>query len=210
VAIFGTPPTPPGIGFATTDKPVRTLADAKGMKLGQYGEWGTKEVNALGFTAVAVPPWEVYEAMQRGLVDGSNMDIVFLDTQNVGEIAKYWHPLGFIYCPFFMCINQDTWAGLPDDVKKGMMDAGANVPDNSDWGQEDYVSGILPRWPNIEVVDIAPDEQERWKATQDPIQQEYLDMLTKEKGVANAQQIWDRMNELLDEYDTPFTSDPHP
>jgi hypothetical protein len=89
------------------------------------------------------------------------------------------------------------------------MDAAANVPDNSDWGQQDYVKDILPAWPNITVVEIAPEEQERWKATQDPVQQEYMDML-KAKGVANAQEIFDRMNELLDKYSEPFASDPHP
>jgi TRAP-type C4-dicarboxylate transport system substrate-binding protein len=204
---WGTPPSPPGIGFVTKDKPVRTLEDAKGMKLGQYGVWGTKEVANLGFTPVAVPPWEVYESLQKGLVDGSNMDVIFLTNFRVGEVVKYWHPISFIFCPFWLAMNKDTWNKLPPDVQKVIMDATAKVHDNSDWGQRAFAATMLPAWPNVTEVKIAPEEQQRWIATQKPVQQEYIDML-KSKGV-DGQKIFDRMNELFAKYAEPLPAEPH-
>ncbi len=62
LALFATGTAPPGISLVTVDKPVHSLADLQGMKIGTYGEWGIKMVKILGAAPVPVPPPESYES----------------------------------------------------------------------------------------------------------------------------------------------------
>lgn len=198
MAIYATVPSPPGIGFATVDKPITTLEETKGVKMGIYGKWGTKMTDALGFTAVAVPPFEVYESIQRGVVDGSFMSANFLTIQNVGELVNYWHPITMNFCPFWLSMNWDSWNSLPPDIQKIMEDLATEIPDNVDIVLEDEMAQVMAMWPEIEVVKIAPDEQARWRERQDPVQAEYISELTA-KGY-NGQAAFDEMNRLFAEY----------
>jgi TRAP-type C4-dicarboxylate transport system substrate-binding protein len=198
MAMFATVPSPPGIGFATIDKPITTLEDMKGVKMGIYGKWGTKMTDALGFTPVAVPAFEVYESIQRGVVDGSFMSANFLTIQNVGELVKYWHPITMNFCPFWLSMNWDSWNKLPPDIQKIMEDLATEIPDNVDIILEDEMAQVMAMWPEVEVVQIAPDEQVRWRERQNPVQAEYIAELTA-KGY-NGQAAFDEMNQLFREY----------
>jgi hypothetical protein len=59
-----------GPGILHTKKPVNTLDDLKGMKIRCTG-MAAKIVTALGGVPVAMPMGETYDALSRGVVDGS-------------------------------------------------------------------------------------------------------------------------------------------
>jgi TRAP-type C4-dicarboxylate transport system substrate-binding protein len=195
ITMYATTPSPPGIGFATMDKKITTLEDMPGVKMGIYGELATKTVAALGFTTVAVPPFEVYEAMQRGVVDGSFMDVNFLTDQNVGEIAKYWVSCSLMFCPFWMSMNHDSWNSLPPDVQKIMTDLAPQIPDAADkYIRLDKIEA-LKAYPDVEFVEIAEEEKLRWRERQDPVQEEYLSTLPPV-----AKDIHTEMLRMMEEY----------
>jgi TRAP-type C4-dicarboxylate transport system substrate-binding protein len=202
IAIYASTPSPPGIGFCMKDKKIATLEDCKGVKMGIYGKWGTKMVDALGFTSVAVSQMDVYESIQRGIVDGSFMDTDFLSNQNVGELVDYWCPISLLFCPFYLSMNWDSWNKLPPDIQKIMEDVAPNIPDWGDYYLREDKIRIMAEWPEIEVLDFSPEEQARWRATQDPIQQEYIDMLNSQ-GI-DAQPIFDEMQRLFEVYKDPL------
>jgi TRAP-type C4-dicarboxylate transport system substrate-binding protein len=129
VGVFASTQSPPGIAFATVDKPIYKLEDFQGLKIGIYGEWGTKMWAAVGGVPVAVPPPQVYESVQRKIVDGSAMDPEMLEAQAIYEVVKYWHNLCFLFCPFFIVMNNDTWSSLPPDIQKIILDKAALLPD---------------------------------------------------------------------------------
>jgi TRAP-type C4-dicarboxylate transport system substrate-binding protein len=195
IAMYATTPSPPGIGFAMVDKKITTLEQMEGVKMGIYGEMATKTVDALGFTTVAVPPFEVYESMQRGVVDGSFMDVNFLADQNVGEISKYWVSCSLMFCPFWLAMNLDTWNSLPPDIQKLMEDLAPSIPDDCDRFIRDDKQAALDAYPEVEFVEIAPEEKIRWRQRQDPIQEEYLSKLT-----TDGHKIHTEMLRLMEEY----------
>jgi TRAP-type C4-dicarboxylate transport system substrate-binding protein len=198
IAIYASTPSPPGIGFATKDKPIDTLEKCKGVKMGQYGLWSTKRTNALGFTAVAVPNPEVYESIQRGVVDGSFMDFDFLTNQNVGELVNYWHPIGMLYCPFFLGMNWDSWNKLSPDIQKMMEEVAPNVPDWADYYLRQDKIRIAKDWPDLITVTYTDEEKAKWIAATEPVAQEYIAELNK-KGV-DGQAVYDEMNRLFGVY----------
>lgn len=199
LATYATTPSPPGIGFATTDKKITTLEDMEGVKMGIYGEVATKTVAALGFTTVAIPPFEVYESMQRGVVDGSFMDVNFMTDQNVGEIAKYWVSCSLMFCPFYFAMNWDTWNSLPPDIQKIMEDLAYDIPDAADTAITIDKAEALKAYPDVEFLTIDEEEKLRWRERQDPIQDEYLSGLS-----ADGHEIHKEMLRLMDVYRDPL------
>ena len=71
-----------------TKKLVRTLEDLKGMKIRTTG-LGAKIVTALGATPVAMPMGDTYDALSKGVVDGSTAPIASLEGFKWGEVVKY-------------------------------------------------------------------------------------------------------------------------
>jgi len=59
-----------GPGILHTKKPVEKLEDMKGMRIRSTG-LSSKVVSALGGIPVAMPMGETYDALKRGMVDGS-------------------------------------------------------------------------------------------------------------------------------------------
>lgn len=76
-----------GPGFLHTKKPVKTLEDLKGLKVRCTG-LSAKIVTALGGTPVAMPMGETYDALSRGVVDGSMSPVESLEGWRWGEVVK--------------------------------------------------------------------------------------------------------------------------
>ena len=108
-----------GPGIFHTKKPVRSLEELKGMKIRTTG-LGTKIVTALGATPVAMPMGETYDALAKGVVDGSIAPIASLAGFRWGEVVKYsTENFGSAYtAAFFVVMNKNTWNGLPPEVQK--------------------------------------------------------------------------------------------
>jgi TRAP-type mannitol/chloroaromatic compound transport system substrate-binding protein len=108
----------PEFGFFT-NKPVRTLADFKGLKLRAVG-MTVDILNELGATTVSIPVAEIMPAMKNGTIDGCEFNTPTIDWQlGFQDVAKYaalpsWHQPS---CMYDTMVNLDTWNKLPDDLK---------------------------------------------------------------------------------------------
>jgi TRAP-type mannitol/chloroaromatic compound transport system substrate-binding protein len=110
----GTPET-----FMHSSVPVTTVADIKGLKMRAAGDGG--EIMArLGASVVFFPGYEIYENMQRGIIDAFEMSNPTFDwSQSVYEVAPYLYispsrqPAEYAVA----IVNTKSWAALPDDLK---------------------------------------------------------------------------------------------
>jgi tripartite ATP-independent transporter DctP family solute receptor len=74
-----------------TKKPVKAVADLKGMKIRvQQAPLMVGMVEALGAVATPLPYGEVYSALQTGVVDGAENNWPSYLTTSHFEVAKYW------------------------------------------------------------------------------------------------------------------------
>jgi len=108
-------------GFRT-NKPINKLEDFKGMKIRISGKWQGEVLRRLGASPVMLSGGEVYQALEKGVIDGLEYGPPALDwTLNLHEVTKYWlTPAGLhqTQTPFGVLINKKAWEGLPDDLKK--------------------------------------------------------------------------------------------
>jgi TRAP-type C4-dicarboxylate transport system substrate-binding protein len=201
LAVWCATQSPPGISFTTVNKPLRKLEDFKGMKMGIYGDWGTKVVVALGGAPVAVPPPAVYESLQRKIVDGSGCDPEMLDSGKIYEVVKYWHYLNFQFVPFFWVMSNNAWNKLPADIQQIITEKAALMADRVDADFRDSTTRALDigvKKYGMEVIDYTNDELNRWRAAQAPVIDEYKATL-KAKGL-DADKIFTDIKTLEDKY----------
>jgi TRAP-type C4-dicarboxylate transport system substrate-binding protein len=111
-------PFPPNImGFK--GKQIKTLEDFKGMKVRAIGELN-EVVARLGGIPVAIPAMEVYEAIDRGVINGyTGWPLSAVKGFKLEETAKNYLDFGYgNYMTPFICFNKDKWNSLPADIQK--------------------------------------------------------------------------------------------
>ena len=79
-------------GIVTTGRPVRTLADVKGLRLRAPTEL-LSVLRALGADPVNMPMGEVYSAMSKGVIDGVVAPADTFRSLHFAEVARYFNTL---------------------------------------------------------------------------------------------------------------------
>jgi len=100
--------------------PIKSLEDVKGKKIRMAGLVPSQLVQELGATPVTLAATELYESLQRGVVDAVEFSSPAVDEDGkIHEVAKYWLTPGFHQTSsiYGVMINKDAWASLPDDLK---------------------------------------------------------------------------------------------
>ncbi len=109
-----------------TRKPVRKLADMKGMRIKTLGEI-VNVLKDLGVEGMASPMSEVYVSMQKGILDGAFVTYNTLETLRFAEVAKYFTMLNLTRPPAGMRVMAlSTWNKLSPEIQKVFQD-------NIDW-----------------------------------------------------------------------------
>lgn len=106
--------------FGYSNKPLTTMADFKGLKFRTAGDWGEILTEKFGASVIFLPGGEVYEAMQRGVIDAFEFSSPSVNVPfGFNEIAKYAMFPG-IHAPGVLMpglVNKDAWNKLPDEFK---------------------------------------------------------------------------------------------
>jgi TRAP-type C4-dicarboxylate transport system substrate-binding protein len=100
-------------------KPVRTLADLKGMKIGCQTPEAAEAMKLLGASASTIAWPDMYTQLERGVVDGVVAAWAIVQITHLQEIAKY-HTL-LRTCPGIAhwMFNRKTWNKfIPDEQEK--------------------------------------------------------------------------------------------
>jgi TRAP-type transport system periplasmic protein len=107
--------------YVLTKKPVRTLADLKGVKLAASGTQATI-MSALGAVPIALGGGEQYDALSKGVVDGSCAPIDAIQSFKFNELAKNYTLLNLGNRVYGVAINIDVWNKLSPANQKVITD----------------------------------------------------------------------------------------
>ena len=177
-----------GPGILATKKPVRALEDLKNMKIRGTG-LSAGIATALGATAVGMPQPETYDALQKGVVEGTFCPIETLKGWKQGEVIEYvtdTKAIGYTTA-MFVAMNQKSWEALPADLQQVLLDVSAEFVDKhgAAWNQADAEGLEFVKGLGREIISLPADEEARWKAAVEPIVEKYLAQ-TAEKGLPGA------------------------
>jgi C4-dicarboxylate-binding protein DctP len=107
-----------GFKSFSANTPIKTPADLKGKKLRiQSSKVLEEEIRSLGGLPQVMAFSEVYQALQTGVVDGTENPISNLYTQKMHEVQKYLTITDHGYLGYAVIVNKKFWDGLPGDVR---------------------------------------------------------------------------------------------
>ncbi len=165
-----------GPGILHTKKPVNKLEDLKGMKIRCTG-MAAKIVAALGATPVAMPMGETYDALSRGVVDGSMAPQEALQGWKWGEVVKYTiENYGSSYSTgFFVVMNKEKWNSLPPEVQKTIEKINEEYIEKQGrtWDEIDKAGRDYTIARGNKIISLSPEEDQRWEKMVRPLLDEY-------------------------------------
>ena len=105
------------------NKPIKTPADFKGQKMRiQSSKVLEEQMRALGALPQVMAFSEVYQALQTGVVDGTENPLSNLYTQKMHEVQKHLTVTDHGYLGYAVIVNKKFWDGLPADVRGQLED----------------------------------------------------------------------------------------
>jgi C4-dicarboxylate-binding protein DctP len=107
-----------GFKSFSANTPIHTPADLKGKKMRiQSSKVLDEQMRALGAIPQVMAFSEVYQALQTGVVDGTENPISNLYTQKMHEVQKYLTITNHGYLGYAVIVNKKFWDGLPADIR---------------------------------------------------------------------------------------------
>lgn len=100
-------------------KPINSIEEIKGKRIRAYGV-SADVIEAFGGTPIAMAAPEVYQALERGIIDGVyGFDFVTAVAYKLYEAAPYFYDIGDgPHAPAAVIMNKRVYDGLPDDIRK--------------------------------------------------------------------------------------------
>ncbi|MCC8127284.1 MAG: TRAP transporter substrate-binding protein [Clostridiales bacterium] len=125
--------------FYTTDKPITSVSDLKGMKIRvQQTEVAISMVQALGAEATPMDYGEVFQGLQTGIVDGAENDFVSYYTSGHYEVAKNYTLDGHMAPPALVICSRKAWDQMTDSQKEGVRKASREAAEWQRQAMQDY------------------------------------------------------------------------
>jgi C4-dicarboxylate-binding protein DctP len=121
-----------GFKVMSSNKPIKTVADFKGQKMRiQSSKVLDAQMRALGTIPQVMAFSEVYQALQTGVVDGTENPPSNLYTQKMHEVQKYVSVTDHGYLGYAVVTNKKFWDGLPADIRAQLTQAMAEATKNA-------------------------------------------------------------------------------
>ncbi len=117
-----------GFKVMSANKPLRMPADFKGQKLRiQSSKVLDAQMRALGANPQVLAFSEVYQALQTGVVDGTENPPSNMYTQKMHEVQKHVTVSNHGYLGYAVIVNKKFWDGLPADIRTSLSKAMADA-----------------------------------------------------------------------------------
>ncbi|CDM23255.1 TRAP transporter substrate-binding protein [Castellaniella defragrans] len=105
-------------------KPVRSVADAKGMKIRvQQSDLSVAMIEAIGANATPMPMGEVYTSLKTGLIDAAENNYPSYESGHHYEVAKFFSKTEHTMTPEILLFSKRQWDKLPEADRKIIQDA---------------------------------------------------------------------------------------
>lgn len=182
-----------GPGIISTKKPVRSLEDVSGMKIRCSG-LAAKIIKKLGAAPVAMPQPATYEALQKGVVEGTASPVMVLAEWKYWELVKYvvLNYSSSYTSAFYSVMNLKKWNSLPADIQKVITEVSEEWIERQGklWDSVDENAFSLLKEKGIEIIKQSPEESARWRQAVEPLIDEYIEAKSA-KGLPAAEVIAD-------------------
>jgi len=182
-------------------KDVNSLEDIRGMKIRCTG-LATKLAKYLGAAPVAMGQGAAYEALQKGVVEGSFAPIEVLKGWKQGEVIDYViesKSLGYTTA-MFVIMNKKKYESLPPDIRRVFDEVGEEWVDvhGDVWDDADREGLKFVIELGKKIHGLSPTQEKKWLQSVSPIIIDY--QLKMEKRGLPGRKAVTVLRELIAKY----------
>jgi len=156
-----------GFKDMSANKPLKLPTDCKGLKMRiQSSKVLDAEMRALGAIPQVMAFSEVYQALQTGVVDGTENPPSNFYTQKMNEVQKYLTLTDHGVIEYAVIVNKKFWDGLPPDIRAtldgAMKDATKYANDIAKKENDDSLDAVR-KAGKTQILTLTPEEKAAWK-----------------------------------------------
>lgn len=188
-------------GLHTARKPVRNLDDLKGLRVRFPSPPIRDFLRALGAVPVGVPPTEVAEQLQKGVLDGAFTDYGGAGLAlKLGGTVKFTTEFYSYVTSFGFVMNEGFYAKLPPDLQK--------LVNETTTGKEKEIGSLLDALDDVgkkvladsgaQAIRLAPADEARVRKVGEEVSADHLKQL-EAKGLP-ARATYDLMRSLAEKH----------
>jgi len=184
----------------STKKPIKTLADWKGLMCQSISPQLAAVIDAFGGTGVPISPIEVYSSLEKGIVDATIQSQGKFVEAKLWEVCPYLTDASLVPAAVATSVNLDVLNKMPKDVQDILIDEGKKlITLSAETTLTDFYDYQEQLAANMEVYYLPKAERERWKETVRPV----IDSLLAEMGDF-AQRVRQTADEANAKYPYPY------
>ena len=156
-----------GFKDMSANKPLKTPADFRGLKMRiQSSKVLDAQMRALGATPQIMAFSEVYQALQTGVVDGTENPPSNHYTQKMHEVQKYLTLSNHGVIEYAVIVNKKFWDGLPADIRaaldSAMKDATKYANDIAKQQNDEALEKVKASG-KTQIITLTLEEKKAWK-----------------------------------------------
>lgn len=158
----------------TVKKPVKTLADAKGLKVRvQQSDLWVSLLEAMGANATPMPFGEVYTALKTGLVDAAENNYPSYESSRHFEVARFYNKTEHSLAPEILLFSKKIWDTLSADEQKQIRASAKEsvVYMRKLWDEREAKSLALVKAAGVQIVDV---DKASFQAAMKPVYDKFL------------------------------------
>lgn len=142
--------------------PIESLADLEGKRLRLSGRDQGRVLEKLGGSQVTLAGGEVYQAIERGVIDAGEFSTPGVDYKaGFSEVAEYWSVPGWHQSAsvFGVMINKDSWDALSEETQEKLkIAAEATMTWSLAWSERQSTEATLKFQEDGVEINQLPDE----------------------------------------------------
>jgi TRAP-type C4-dicarboxylate transport system substrate-binding protein len=192
---------PPG-QFHLAKKQVKVVEDLAGLKIRAGTPMLANMVKALGAIPVSIAAPETYNALERGVVDGTVFPWEAVQGFKLAEVLRYHAVVNLYVSPLVTVMNQKKYDSLPPDLRKVIDDLsgawGAEFTGRV-WDQNESHGIDAAKKAGATIYNVPAEERQRWGARLKPVEEEWVKSM-EAKGLPGRQLLGD-LREAIKRYD---------
>ena len=159
-----------------TKKPVRDIADLKGMKIRVQGNpLFIDTINAMGGNGIAMATGEIFSALQTGVIDGAENNPPTMLEHNHYQNAKFYTLTEHLILPEPVVMAKTTWEKLTPEqqalVKKLAVEAQAE--ERVLWDKKSADSEAKLKAGGVEFIPLTAEQKKAFYDATAPVRAKY-------------------------------------
>ena len=160
-----------GFKVMSANKPIKAASDMKGLKMRiQNSKVLDSQMRSVGAIPQMLAFSEVYQALQTGVVDGTENPPSNLYTQKMHEVQKYVTVSNHGYLGYAVLVNKKFWEGLPKDIRaaleSSMKDATTYANQIAKKDNDDALAAVKKSGKS-QIITLTAQERAAWKKAMD-------------------------------------------